>query len=49
MHSNQRLDCLLTGGDGASNAVRSMHGNPEWSGAGVEALGECPGEWDGQA
>ena len=26
MHRNQRPDCLLTGGDGASNAVWSMHG-----------------------
>ena len=26
MHSNQRPDCLLTGGDGASNAVQSMRG-----------------------
>ena len=23
--------------------------NPEWSGAGAEALDECPGEWDGLA
>ena len=55
MHSNQGWTVHLLEGMGLG--MRSgvcvgrpeQRGNPERSGAGAEALSECPGEWDGWA
>ena len=55
MHSNQGQTVRLLEGmgpvmqSGACAGRPEQCGNLERSGAGVEVLGECPGEWDGQA